>query len=66
MSTPEEKLGELGLELPPLRRPAGRYRGWTMAGDTLHLAGQGADGHVGRLGADLGVAEGYAAARGAR
>jgi enamine deaminase RidA (YjgF/YER057c/UK114 family) len=64
VSSPEERLGELGLELPPLRRPAGRYRGATLAGDTLHLAGQGADGHVGRLGADLGVAEGYAAARG--
>jgi enamine deaminase RidA (YjgF/YER057c/UK114 family) len=61
--TPESRLTELGLELPPLRRPAGHYRGWTMAGDVLHLAGQGADGHTGRLGADLSIAEGYAAAR---
>ncbi|MDD7937188.1 RidA family protein [Actinomycetospora lutea] len=61
--TPEARLEELGLVLPPLRRPAGHYRGWTTAGDVLHLAGQGADGHTGRLGADLGVEQGYAAAR---
>ncbi|WP_285648379.1 RidA family protein [Actinomycetospora sp. NBRC 106375] len=61
--SPEERVAELGLELPPLRRPAGHYRGWTTAGDVLHLAGQGADGHTGRLGADLGVDDGYAAAR---
>lgn len=61
--SPEERLAELGLTLPPLRRPAGHYRGWTMAGDVLHLAGQGADGHTGRLGADLSVTDGYTAAR---
>ena len=61
--SPDARLAHLGLELPPLRRPAGHYRGWTMAGDVLHLAGQGADGHTGRLGADLGVEQGYAAAR---
>ena len=61
MTTPDGRA--LALRLPPLRRPAGRYRGWTTAGDVLHLAGQGADGHVGRLGADLSVAQGYAAAR---
>jgi enamine deaminase RidA (YjgF/YER057c/UK114 family) len=61
--TPEERLVERGLELPPLRRPAGNYRGWVRAGDLLYLSGQGADGHTGRLGADLTVIEGYAAAR---
>lgn len=61
----ETRLVERGLVLPPLRRPAGRYRGWVLAGDLLHLAGQGADGHTGRLGADLDVAAGYAAARAA-
>ena len=61
--TPEERLVERGLELPALRRPAGNYRGWMRAGDLLHLSGQGADGHIGRLGADLTVIEGYAAAR---
>lgn len=52
-----------GLDLPPLRRPAGRYRGWVRSGDLLFLSGQGADGHTGRLGDDLTVAQGYAAAR---
>ena len=61
--TPEELLVERGLELPALRRPAGNYRGWMRAGDLLHLSGQGADGHIGRLGADLTVIQGYAAAR---
>jgi enamine deaminase RidA (YjgF/YER057c/UK114 family) len=63
VTTPEERLVELGLELPALRRPAGHYRGWTSAGDVLYLSGQGADGHTGRVGADLTVAQGYAAAR---
>jgi enamine deaminase RidA (YjgF/YER057c/UK114 family) len=61
--TPEERLTERGLTLPDLRRPAGNYRGWMRAGDLLYLSGQGADGHFGRLGADLTVIEGYAAAR---
>ena len=53
--TPEERLAERGLTLPELRRPAGNYRGWMRAGDLLYLSGQGADGHFGRLGADLTV-----------
>lgn len=61
--TISDRLGELGLELPAPRRPAGHYRGWVLTGDTLRLSGQGADGHTGRLGADLTVADGYAAAR---
>jgi enamine deaminase RidA (YjgF/YER057c/UK114 family) len=61
--TPEERLAERGLTLPALRRPAGNYRGWVRAGDLLYLSGQGADGHTGRLGADLTVIQGYAAAR---
>jgi enamine deaminase RidA (YjgF/YER057c/UK114 family) len=61
--TPEDRLAERGLELPALRRPAGNYRGWMRAGDLLHLSGQGADGHTGRLGADVTVIQGYAAAR---
>jgi enamine deaminase RidA (YjgF/YER057c/UK114 family) len=63
VTTPEERLAERGLALPELRRPAGNYRGWMRAGDLLYLSGQGADGHTGRLGADLTVIEGYAAAR---
>src|SRR3954453_17806019 len=61
--SPEDRLAERGLTLPDLRRPAGNYRGWVRAGDLLYLSGQGADGHTGRLGADLTDIEGYAAAR---
>jgi enamine deaminase RidA (YjgF/YER057c/UK114 family) len=60
---PERRLAELGLELPALRPRAGRYEGWVLAGDLLFLSGQGADGWVGRLGADLTVEQGQAAAR---
>ena len=61
--TPEDRLAERGLALPELRRPAGNYRGWMRAADLLYLSGQGADGHFGRLGADLTVIEGYAVAQ---
>jgi enamine deaminase RidA (YjgF/YER057c/UK114 family) len=60
---PEARLAELGLALPAPRPPAGRYQGWVRAGDLLFLSGQGADGWVGRLGADLTVEQGRLAAR---
>jgi enamine deaminase RidA (YjgF/YER057c/UK114 family) len=59
---PEHRLRELGLELPDLRPPAGNYRPWTRVGDLLYLAGQGSDGFEGRVGADLDLATGRAAA----
>lgn len=63
MITPEERLAELGLELPSLRPAAGNYRGYVQSGDLLFLAGQGADGWVGRVGANYGIEEGQLAAR---
>jgi enamine deaminase RidA (YjgF/YER057c/UK114 family) len=60
---PERRLAELGLELPALRPKAGRYEGWVRSGDLLFLSGQGADGWTGRLGLDLTVEQGQAAAR---
>ena len=62
-SGPERRLAALGLELPALRPRAGLYEGWVSAGDLLFLSGQGADDWVGRLGADLTVEQGRAAAR---
>jgi enamine deaminase RidA (YjgF/YER057c/UK114 family) len=59
---PEARLAELGLALPALRPRSGRYEGWVLTGDLLFLSGQGADGWVGRLGADLTVEQGQAAA----
>ncbi len=59
----DERLRELGLSLPALRQPAGNYVGWVRSGDLLFLSGQGADGFTGRLGADMSVEDGRAAAR---
>jgi enamine deaminase RidA (YjgF/YER057c/UK114 family) len=61
--SPERRLAELGLQLPALRPKAGQYEAWVRAGDLLFLAGQGADGWVGRLGTDLGLEQGRLAAR---
>jgi hypothetical protein len=47
---PDARLAELGLTLPQLRPRAGNYVGWCRVGDLLFLAGQGADGWVGRVG----------------
>lgn len=58
-----ERLAALGLELPPLRAKAGNYVGWVRTGDLLFVAGQGADGWTGRVGATLSRDEGYRAAR---
>lgn len=59
----ETRLRRLGLELPALRPAAGSYVGAVRSGDLLFLSGQGADGFSGRVGAELSVAEGRAAAR---
>jgi enamine deaminase RidA (YjgF/YER057c/UK114 family) len=61
--TVEERLQAAGLELPALRPASGRYVGYQRAGDLLFLSGQGADGHHGRVGADLDIEAGRRAAR---
>lgn len=60
---PEQRLAELGLELPGLRPRSGNYIGYVRVGDLLFLSGQGADGHVGHVGDDLDVEQGRLAAR---
>jgi len=57
------RLRELGLELPALRQKAGNYLGCRAVGELLFLAGQGADGWVGRVGDDLTPEAGRLAAR---
>ncbi len=59
----EARLEELGYPLPALRPAAGNYRGYVQVGDLLFTSGQGADGHVGRIGESATVEDGYAAAR---
>lgn len=63
MLTPEQKLQELGLELPPSRKAAGTYVGCVRAGNLLFMAGQGVDQYRGKLGREWSVEDGYLAAR---
>nr|WP_193338206.1 RidA family protein [Geobacillus thermodenitrificans] len=61
--TPEQRLEELGLELPAPRKAAGNYVSCVRTGNLLFTAGQGTDEWRGKLGRDLTVEEGYLAAR---
>lgn len=68
MSTPSERIKELGLVLPPAPPPAGVYKPILVIDNFLYVSGQGcmrADGTLikGRLGHDLSLEEGKVAAR---
>ena len=60
--TPEERLEELGIELPEFSKPSANYVKWRQVDNLLFLAGDGSD-MKGRLGDDLTVEQGYQAAR---
>ncbi|WP_158965289.1 RidA family protein [Chachezhania sediminis] len=63
----EAKLAELGVTLPDAPAPAANYVPFVQVGDIVYVSGQisqGTDGPIkGKLGADLDVAAGAAAAR---
>lgn len=63
----EDKLGEMGLSLPDAPTPAANYVPYVISGNSLYVSGQisqDANGPVrGKLGADMDVAAGAAAAR---
>jgi enamine deaminase RidA (YjgF/YER057c/UK114 family) len=66
--TPEERLRELGHELPVPPPPVANYVSAVRTGNLVFLAGKGPDRQGGRrwqgkLGANLTTEEGYAAAR---
>jgi len=66
--TPEEKITQLGLSLPPAPKPVGLYQPFVVSGKLAFLSGQvsrDAEGKilVGKVGKDLSLAEGKAAAR---
>lgn len=61
--TPEERLEELGLTLPPPRKAAGNYVSCVRTGNLIFTAGQGTDEYRGRLGEDVTVEVGYEAAK---
>jgi enamine deaminase RidA (YjgF/YER057c/UK114 family) len=63
----EQRLQQLGIELPTPQKPAGTYVAGVQVGSLLYMSGcdpRRPDGSfiVGKLGDDLGVAEGYQAA----
>jgi len=64
---PEARLAELGLELPVLPVPLASYVPFTFAGDLVVTSGvlpvRGGRVVIGRLGSDLVVEQGVAAAR---
>jgi enamine deaminase RidA (YjgF/YER057c/UK114 family) len=64
----EERLAELGIELPPAAAPLASYVPVRLAGGQAFVSGQvplenGTPTVVGRLGADITVEQGQAAAR---
>jgi enamine deaminase RidA (YjgF/YER057c/UK114 family) len=66
--TPEERLRELGLEIPEPPPAVGNYIGAVRVGDILFVAGHGPfkDGKptfIGKLGRDLSIEEGQSAAQ---
>ena len=68
MMTPEEKITQLGLSLPPAPKPVGLYKPLVVSGKLAFLSGQiskDADGKLltGKVGTDLSLAEGQQAAR---
>jgi enamine deaminase RidA (YjgF/YER057c/UK114 family) len=64
----EARLKELGLVLPTLPKPVANYLPYRLAGNLLYLSGQGPRDEkgaslTGKLGAEIGVEEGYRRAR---
>jgi enamine deaminase RidA (YjgF/YER057c/UK114 family) len=68
MHTPEQRLEELGITLPPPPRPLGAYIPWVRTGSLLYVSGQlplqeGKMVHPGLLGREVSAEEGAACAR---
>ena len=67
MSTPEEKLEELGITLPPIPAAGGNYLPYRKVGSVVYLSGVisvGENGiHEGQVGDTETIETGYAAAR---
>lgn len=66
--SPEDKLNQLGVKLPAVSKPVANYANVVQTGKLLYLSGKGptdAAGKdiTGKVGKDLTIEEGYAAAR---
>ena len=67
-SAVDKRLAELGIVLPSPGAPGGNYVPFVVAGDLVFMAGQvarseGRMAYTGKVGRDLGVEQGQAAAR---
>jgi enamine deaminase RidA (YjgF/YER057c/UK114 family) len=68
MPTPEERLQQLGITLPTPAVPVAAYVPCVRTGNLVYVSGQvplveGRPSHLGRLGAEVGLEDGVAAAR---
>ena len=68
MPTPEERLQQLGVSLPAPAVPVAAYVPCVRTGNLVYVSGQvpvvdGKPSHLGRLGDDVGLEDGRAAAR---
>jgi len=61
--TIDERLNELGIELPRVPAPMGNYVHAVRTGNLLFLAGKGPGGVTGKVGAGITVEEAYRHAR---
>lgn len=66
--TADEKIKDLGLQLPPASKPIANYVKYVRTGNLIFLAGHGptkADGSniMGKVGKDLSIEQGYEAAK---
>lgn len=60
--TPEDKIQEIGIELPAVKQPVANFVKYRKVGNLLFLSGEGSE-QKGTLGKDLTVEQGYEAAR---
>lgn len=65
---PDEKLGSMGITLPPAPGPLGAYAPWIITGNTLITSGQfpwkgDTLAYTGRIGSDLNDEQSYDACR---
>ena len=61
--TIDERLNELGIELPPVPAPAGNYVHAVRTGNLLYLSGKGPGAVTGKVGGDIPVEDAYRHAR---
>ena len=61
--TIDERLADLGIELPPVPAPAGNYVHAVRTGNLLYLSGKGPGNVIGKVGGGISVEDAYRHAR---